>query len=399
MYAVPLGVTVAVTSTLAGGVILFGEESSQGSVSFARGRVSQASADAFRVDVRGCVVVPGLINAHDHLHLNCIPSLDPATPFANSYEWIAAMEAHRATPAVRAATSIPIETRLRHGALKNILAGVSTVVHHDPWEETFGDESFPVHVPREIGWCHSLGLARGVPTYGPEVAESYRSTPASQPWVIHLAEGTDAIAAAELWTLDALGCLSGNTVLVHAVGLDRDAIDRVARVGASVIWCPASNAFLLGRTIDPADFPGRLALATDSRLSGARDLLAEMQLVQSMREWDARELLQLVLPSPAHILGLAGRGSLRNGSVADAVVFPLDGEPHSSVAKSSRADIRLVIREGRPVLGDPEFADWFSACRIETREILVDGRTKLFARRFADAAVLALEPGVEFSDE
>src|SRR6266498_3680610 len=136
------------------------------------------------------------------------------------------------------------------------------------------------------GWGMGDGLSQPpspiphpLPRYGPPVVESFAATPAHQPWIIHLAEGTDAISAAELSWLDHLGCLADNTVLVHGAGLTAADIERVIARDAAVIWCPSSNLSMLGRTLDPRRLfdPGRLAPGSDSRLSGARHLREELQ--------------------------------------------------------------------------------------------------------------------------
>jgi cytosine/adenosine deaminase-related metal-dependent hydrolase len=66
-------------------------------------------------------------------------------------------------------------------------------------------------------------------------------------------------------------------VLVHAVGLRGADVELIVARGAAVIWCPSSNLAILGRTLATQIACRRaLALGSDSRLSGARDLLAEL---------------------------------------------------------------------------------------------------------------------------
>jgi cytosine/adenosine deaminase-related metal-dependent hydrolase len=63
------------------------------------------------------------------------------------------------------------------------------------------------------------------------------------------------------------------------VGLDEEDTERLLSLGAGLVWCPTSNLKILGRTLDPRRRvdAGRLALGTDSRLSGSRDLLDELR--------------------------------------------------------------------------------------------------------------------------
>jgi cytosine/adenosine deaminase-related metal-dependent hydrolase len=363
-----------------------------------------ASSDAVRVDLRDHLIFPGLINAHDHLQLNNIPGLRHAEPFPNSYAWIDAFEAYRGDEEVESAVAVPRTVRLWHGALKNVLAGVTTVAHHDPWYEPLGEPDFPVGLLRDFGWCHSLALGtpRGdaAPRYGPPVVESFANTNVDRPWIIHLAEGTDPIAESELDQLDALGCLASNTVLVHGVGLTPSNIATVIERNAAVVWCPASNLSLFDSTLDPRSLfdAGRLTLGSDSRLTGSLDLLEEATVAAANSDLSPRELLRLVTADAANILRLPGRGALDIGCRADCVVVAASADTHDTLLKTPRSALRAVVRGGRPVIADPDFASWFDECGVAAVTARLDGCPKLFA---AAAAALPeavrLEPGFQIT--
>ncbi|MBB3801959.1 cytosine/adenosine deaminase-related metal-dependent hydrolase [Xanthomonas arboricola] len=345
-----------------------------------------------RLDLSGHVLAPGLVNAHEHLQVNCVPPLPQRAPFPNSYAWIEAFQAHFQHPAVAAALRVPKAVRLRHGGLKNLLAGVTCVAQHDPWHATLDEADFPVGVLNEFGWSYALGWTG----YGPPVQASFAATPSTHPWMIHLAEGTDAVARAELDDLDRLGCLAANTVLIHGVGLGEQAIERVIARGAAVVWCPSSNLALLGRTLDPwrLCMAGRLALGSDSRVSGARDLLEELRIAaDSGLAPDL--LLGLVTDRSARILRMPRRGRIAPGVAADLVIVrDRGGEPADSVIGCQRSELRAVIRDGKPRIADPDFAPWFAAAGVPAVPVVLDGRPKLLDAALADPAVLALEPGL-----
>lgn len=359
------------------------------------GRIDSATAaGAYRLDLRDHLVFPGLINAHDHLQVNAIPPLPAPTPFPNSYAWIAAFQAHFEHPAVVAALQRPKALRLRHGALKNVLAGTTCVAHHDPWHPVLDAPDFPVALLRDYGWSYALGWSQ----YGPPVRESFAGTPADRPWLIHLAEGTDAVAQAELSQLDDIGCVAANSVLIHGVGFSDSDMERVIARGASVVWCPSSNLALLGRTLDPLRLcaAGRLALGTDSRLSGARDLLAELAFVDRCYELSPQQLLALVTTDAARMLHLPSRGHLLPGAAADLVIVEdRGGDERLGLVGMDRSRIRAVVRDGVPCMADPDFADWFAAAGVETVSVMLDGMPKLLAAALADPALVALEPGLE----
>jgi hypothetical protein len=381
--------------SLTGAVAITPGGNSRTPLSIRAGRIA-ASTDshAWSVDLHDHLVFPGLINAHDHLQVNGVPPLRAGAPFPNSYAWIAAFHAHFEEPAVIAALQVPKALRLRHGALKNLLAGTTCVAHHDPWHPALDADDFPVALLRDFGWSYALAG----PAYGPPVRESFDATPGDRPWLIHLAEGTDATARAELEELDRLGCLAANSVLIHGVGLGEQDIDRVIASGAAVVWCPGSNRALLGRSLDPRrlNAAGRLALGSDSRLSGARDLLAEMRDVAARQELTPRELLGLVTTGAARILRLPSHGSLAVGNPADMVIVEdIGGDTADSLVGVDRSRIRAVVRDGLPRIADPDLAEWFAFAGVDAVPVLLDGRPKLLAASLAEPALMALEPGLD----
>ena len=358
------------------------------------GRIGASlAARAYRFDLRDHLIFPGLINAHDHLHNNAVPPLLKGAPFPNSYAWMNAFQEHFAEPAVKAALDVPKTLRMRHGALKNLLAGTTCVAHHDPWHAAFDASDFPVALLRDFGWSYALGW----PDYGPPVQQSFADTPKDQPCFIHLAEGTDATARAELAQLDQMGCLAANSVLVHGVGLREQDIDRVIATGAAVVWCAQSNHALLGQSLDPRRLyeAGRLALGTDSRLSGPRDLLDEMRAIAARGELGHTQLLALATTRAASILRLPLRGSLAPGSRADLVIVEDRGGEARSLVGIQRGNIRAVVRDGIPWIADTDFAEWFAISGMEPVAVTLDGRPKLMARSLADPALIDLEPGLE----
>ncbi len=350
---------------------------------------ARAAATDVVVDLRGDRVLPGLINAHDHLQLNSFPPLDYGRSYRNSAEWIRDFnERLRAMPAIKAVAARPRAHRLRAGGLKNLLSGVTTVAHHDPLDELVLSGAFPTRVLREFGWSHSLYV---------DGAESVRiaceRTSATQPWIVHAAEGVDAEAGAEFEQLAELGCLRPNTLLVHALGLDGVQRRRLADAGAGVIWCPSSNLRLFGRSAEVGDLvdTGRVALGTDSRLTGAPDLLAEVRVARDCLPLDEPTLERIVTSDAARLLRLPDRGVLSAGACADLLVLPAG----MALSAATRADLRLVMLDGVVRYGDADYADALMPA-AEFTAVQVDGRGKLLRRQHA-AALLdgeVQEPGV-----
>jgi hypothetical protein len=98
------------------------------------------------VDLDGRFVLPGLINAHDHLELNHYGPLKVRDTYGNAREWIGDLApVIRERSDIREKSRIALADRLFIGGLKNLLAGVTTVGHHNPMYRAFGLH-FPVRL-------------------------------------------------------------------------------------------------------------------------------------------------------------------------------------------------------------------------------------------------------------
>lgn len=342
----------------------------------------------------GAVIAPGLVNAHDHLELNSFGRLKWRERYANAGEWIADFQPRFATdPALALNRPETLGDRLFTGGLKNLLSGVTTVCHHNPLYAPLR-RPFAVRVVQRYGWSHSLQID------GARLVESYRRTPATWPWIIHAAEGVDWAAAAELPQLERLGCLGGNTVIVHGVSLMPADRRRAIERGAALVWCPSSNRYLFGQTAGVAAFAaaGRLALGSDSRLSADGDLLAELRAARATGQLDARALVRAVTSGAADVLRLPDAGRLEPGAPADVTLFARTAaDPFDAVVGARRLDVRLVMIGGRPLVSEAALGAVFVASRTRSRPARVDGRPSLvaapLARRLRTSSVP--EPGFE----
>jgi cytosine/adenosine deaminase-related metal-dependent hydrolase len=338
------------------------------------------------VDLHGFLVLPGLINAHDHLEFALFPRLGRGG-YKNFLEWAEDIHQPGASP-VALHRQVPRETRLWWGGLRNLLCGATTVCHHNPYDPAVFSENFPVRVLKSFGWAHSVPLDS-------EFSQKKRQTPKGRPFFIHLAEGIDQQSADELFQLSRGGALDKDTVIIHGLGLGLQGRMLFLASGAGMVCCPSSNVFLFGKTLAPGDlraFP-RVAIGSDSPLTAQGDLLDEVRFALEALQLAPQDLYRYVTSSAANLLALAsGEGQLRPGTVADLIAIRDLGEsPAKALSRLSYKDIELVLLAGRVHLASPEMMRRLSPAAGHGLQCLFIEGTERWLRApidhlFADAA-------------
>lgn len=341
---------------------------------------------------------PGLINAHDHLHRNHYPRLGEP-PYPDAYAW--GRDLHdRFGAQLERVRRISRRDALLFGALKNLLGGATTVVHHDAWERAFDEAGtgtpdshdsacgaataralpFPVRVPR-LRIAHSLRFEKALAA----AVRGDRCT-RDRPLCVHLAEGVNPGAADEVREAARLGLVDEKLIAVHAVGVDDDGIGRLRAAGAAVVACLTSNTFLFACTMPAAllDSGVDVLLGTDALLTGAGTLLDELCAARSAGLLDDTRLLEAVGCTAARRLGLP-EPRLDAGAPADVVL--LRRPPFEATA----ADVGLVVVGGVPRFGDEAFGELFERLGVQAEPLEVGGVRKIVAAPLSTVAARVVD--------
>jgi cytosine/adenosine deaminase-related metal-dependent hydrolase len=189
--------------------------------------------------------------------------------------------------------------------------------------------------------------------------ERYRS------FLPHIAEGIDSAARAEFDEAVRVGVIGAKTAVIHCTGCSTQQLATLARSGGSLIWSPRSNLDLYGITanVTAAKRLGiTIALGVDWTPSGSMNPIGELQCARHLNEtWYDRaftdaEIVAMATTNAAKAIGLADAiGSLKPGLFADIAVVAGDRtKPFRAVLEANAKQIRLVTIAGRGIYGDPD---------------------------------------------
>jgi len=325
-----------------------------------KGRVVETSAPtAADVDLEGRLVLPALVNAHDHLDFSSFPALG-RPPYPSVYAWADDVAGGVNDASAQQALAVPEVDRLFLGGVRNLLAGATSVIHHNPFHRSLARDDFPVHVLERYQFAHSPGLTT-------RLRKTYRSTDRRIPWFVHVAEGVDDRCRTELGALVEANVLRHNTVIVHGIAFDEADAARLAEAEACVVWCPESNRHLYGATTPIALLRAagvRIGLGSDSPASGVRDPLSNLAAARREGLLSDAELIDLATRASAEVARLP-LGGTSPGAPADLIVVP----SLERLLAGERAAIELVVRAGRLAFGRSE---WLPAAAA----ITVDGEPR-----------------------
>ena len=337
----------------------------------------------------GCVIMPGLVNAHSHLELTHFPSwkMRHGMDYAprTFVDWLIQVVKVR-----RGLTADDIRQSVREGIRISLESGTTAMGEiltcrdliplyvESPlagrlYLEAIGQE--PAHCEtllRELGQAATLSSGGFLPGLSPHtpytLSESFgrelgkRAREWLLPCAIHVAESAaegaflfdstgplaDTFYPHVHWEqylppprkstavryLDALGLLTPETVAIHCVHVTPDDAAILKEREVSIVLCPRSNDRLnVGKA--PAHLFKKLgiplALGTDSLASNdSLSLFDEMRYVE--QQWPGlfppEELIYLATLGGARALGLGEvTGSLQPGKRADFLVVEAEGTP------------------------------------------------------------------------
>lgn len=328
------------------------------------------TGDAPDLQFEGAMILPGLINSHDHLDFNLFPQLGNRT-YKNYTEWGAFIHQHY-KPEINHVLRVPAPLRISWGIYKNLLCGVTTVVNHG---ERLTLDNALISVFEETQDLHSVGFEK--------LWQLKLNNPLRRhlPVAIHIGEGTDEVASTEIDSLIRWNKGHRSLIGIHAVAMN----STQAHSFKGIVWCPESNYYLLNKTapVDQLKQHTTILFGTDSTLTGNWNIWDHIAMACKTGLLTDEELFHSLNNNAAKIWQI-NTGEISSGKNADLVIARRkDGASAlDSFYGLTPAGLLLVMHKGNIRLFDQELLQQlapmlkgrgFSLIRIEKAYKYVEG--------------------------
>lgn len=345
--------------------------------------------DIDRIDIPKAYAYAPFINSHDHLIGNWFPRSGDKRPYPNSHIWVEDMKKSFAYQERnlywvndgKFDLLEPHANLLAHlGCYKNIFSGCGIVQDHAPVQADEYYDRFPINVVRHFRQCHSITLDNwwGGGTAEEEMALSQ----GKMPFIIHLAEGTDDITHKEFSVLKKHNLLKPNLLIIHGIALTKHELKEIAATGSSICWCPASNFYLIDKTLDIRsclEYGVNVVLGTDSTQSGSLNILDELtQAHLKFPDIPMKTLYGMITVNAAKALYLPPESAIINPeSTSDILLLDaLEHDPLENLIEVSSEHIQLLLHNGIPIYGDAGWLEYFPSLPSDYTEFRVGKREK-----------------------
>jgi 5-methylthioadenosine/S-adenosylhomocysteine deaminase len=317
-------------------------------------------AGATLIRVSSAYIVPGFIDAHNHVAYNVFPKWVPPKLYNNRYQWqgSASYKAFKA-PYNNLKATVYCEM-VKYGEIKALVSGITTIQGTSPNRSCFKTLVRNVENQNELA-LPGNHIRTNILAIGDfEGSVNWNDT---KSFVVHVGEGIDEKSRTEFDALKQKGLLNANTAIIHGTGFGAAEFAEMAAVGAKLIWSPQSNLVLYGKTTDIKAARGagvKVSLGVDWNPSGSDSIFDELRVAESVNREEFDEAipegdwLKMVTVNPADALAVGDRiGRIAVGLKADLLVLHRrDDDPNRSLLKNEIRDVQWVMIGGQPRYGN-----------------------------------------------
>jgi cytosine/adenosine deaminase-related metal-dependent hydrolase len=336
------------------------------------------------------IAFPGLINSHDHLEFNIFPKLGNRI-YKDYVEW--GKDIHKENKYfINKIQEIPYELRYIYGLYKNLVCGVTTIVHHGNGAVLHFKDLPDVY--SNYNYIHSTRLEK---RWKLKLNNIFKN----KPFVIHSGEGTNFESNDEVQELLKWNIFRKKLIGVHAISVKDDQ----SRKFNAIVWCPDSNLFLYNKTADILSIKNHTTIlfGTDSNVSADWNIWNHLRLARKLNQLDDEELYDSVSENAARVWKMSTKGKIELNKEADLVIANKKGEDFwDSFYACNPEDILMIFKSGKLVFLDEKLADKYHIIqRNNFDKVTVNNSNKLVIKGISDLVnqIRAYVPDYEFPIE
>ena len=306
------------------------------------------------INFENVLAFPGIINSHDHLEFNLFPELGNKK-YQDYIEW--GEDIHQKdNETIEEVLKIPVDLRIKFGIYKNLLCGITTIIHHGINFNSFKDEVIDIKIGGTV--LHSVQLEK-------KWKLKLNNPLNLKKILIHISEGINEKSKKEVDKLLKWNFLKKNLIGIHAISMD----EKQANIFDAVVWCPYSNIFLYGKTANIKTIKNntKILFGTDSTVSANWNFWEHLKLAKKTNSMDDKELFNSFTKNPAEVFNLKNYGELKEDYFADIIIAKKKSESMWDAFFSiNPEDIVLILKRGKIILYDKEILPFIKNINCDT---------------------------------
>ena len=325
--------------------------------------------DTISYDFQDKYAYSPLINAHDHLARNWFPRSGIKGPYANSYVWIeenlnsdSFLERDKvwANDGNFDLTTGNAKLLALLGMYKNIFSGIHIVSDHVKQQKPEYYDYFDIFVVKDYTQCYSLSNGFFGEQVSPE--KEMEKSKGIVPFILHLSEGIDHISKSEFKSLVEKKLLKVNTLIINGIALEKNEFQQIAEAKASICWCPSSNMFLIGKTLDvmaALEANVNITIGTGSTMAGGHSLFDEFRYAKRVCNQITAKQLYKMATKKAEIALLLYDNELLSYKKNLLILDKMHEDIHENILYQDMDNIDLLVHQSKPIYGSIDYFEDF----------------------------------------
>ncbi len=321
------------------------------------------------------IILPSLIDAHNHVDWNILPKWKPGKYYQDRYEW-------RSDPAYKAFKK-PYDTlgktlkceMIKWSETRALISGTTSIFGTSNLScsrniiRNLENGNAANHIQKD-----NIETKLDIETMSNTQAQSVSqglTNESIDAFVVHIGEGINESSRAEFDILESKGAFQKNTAIIHGTGGTAKEFCKMANRHSKLIWSPQSNIALYGDTTKvmiAKNLGVPIALAPDWTPSGSINMLTEIKCLDFLNQtyysksFTDQNLVEMMTINPAIAMNVHDKiGQIKRGLEADILVISGDrSQPYRTIIESDTTQIQLVLLSGKGLFGELSLMEKFA---------------------------------------